>query len=262
MQRAIKLLDERPQVICNASLTDSCNIAHKPVGGVHRSVKTVSDGGWGEIQDEESPEKRDSTFGDGAPRPLLQLAPADHVAVQDTARGVRKPHLSLATALLLEVPANASKRAARPGRSDERVDPPARLRPNLGPGGAVVRVRVGRVVELVRPDRAGRVARKVARLVVVVLRIFVRDRGDGAHVRAEHSEQVDLLLALRVRHVDHAAVPFGAADVRQADARVARGPFDDRAARLEPVQDGKKENGVTESVTFFFSSPFLRFNVL
>jgi hypothetical protein len=44
--------------------------------------------------------------------------------------------------------------------------------------------------------------------------------------------------------------------VRQADARVARGPFDDRAAWLEPGEDGKKENGVTESVTVFFFLPF------
>ena len=166
--------------------------------------------------------------------------------MQDTARRVRKPHLSLAIAFLLEVPPNAGKGAARPSRSDERVDLAARLRPNLGAGGAIVRVRVGGVVELVRPDRARRGPRKVARLVVVVLRVFVGDRGDGAHVGAEHPQQVDLLLALRVRHVDHAAVPFGAADVRQADARVACGPFDDRAAWLEPVKrksvlKGRKE---------------------
>jgi hypothetical protein len=42
-------------------------------------------------------------------------------------------------------------------------------------------------------------------------------------------------LALRVWHVDHAAVSFCAADVRQADARVARCPFYDRAAWLKPV---------------------------
>ena len=134
--------------------------------------------------------------------------------MQDAAGRVREPHLRPAAAHLLQVPPDARKRAASPGRRDERIDGALRLRPNLGARRAVMRVRIGRVVELVRPDRAGRRARMVARLVVVVPRVVVRHRRHGAHVRAQHAQKVDLLLALRVGHVDHAAVAPRAADVR------------------------------------------------
>ena len=154
-----------------------------------------------------------STFSDRAPRPLIQLTPADHVAVQDAAGRVREPHLRPAAAHLLQVPPDARKRAAGPGRRDERVDGAPRLRPNFGARRAVMRVRVGRVVELIRPDRAGRRARVVPRLVVVVPRVVVRHRRHGAYVRAQHAQEIDLLLALRVRHVDHAVVAPRAADV-------------------------------------------------
>ena len=154
------------------------------------------------------------TFRDRASRPLLKLSPAGHIAVQDATWRVRQPHLRPPAAPLLQIPAHARERAARAGSGDERVDGAGRLRPDLRARRAVVRVRVGGVVELVGPDGATRGARKVARLVVVVPRVVVGHRGHGAHVGAEHAQQVDLLLALRVRHVDHAAVALGAADVR------------------------------------------------
>ena len=154
------------------------------------------------------------TFSDGPPRPLLQFTATSHVAVQHATRRVGKPHLRLARALLLQVPPHAGERAARAGRRDEPMNGAARLGPNLGGGGAIMRLRVGRIVKLVRPYRAARRERVIARLVVVVPRVLVGDRGHGTHVRAEHAQQVDLLLALRVGHVDHAAVAFSAADVR------------------------------------------------
>lgn len=59
-----------------------------------------------------------------------------------------------------------------------------------------MRVRVRGVVELVGPYGVGKVLGVVARLVVVVRGVLVCDGGDGAHVRAQHLQQVDLLLAL------------------------------------------------------------------
>ena len=153
--------------------------------------------------------------------------------MQHAARRVRKPHLRAPGALLLQIPPDARERPARPSARDERVDRALRLRPDLRARRAVVRLGVRGVVELVRPDCPGRRARIVPRLVVVVARVVVGHRGHGAHLGAQHPQQIYLLLALRVRHVDDAPVAPGAADVREADPRVPRGPFDDRAARLE-----------------------------
>ena len=154
--------------------------------------------------------------------------------MQDTTRRVRQPHLRLPTALLLQIPPNARERAAGPSSSNERIDSAGCLRPNLRACSPVMHVRVGRVIELVRPDRAGQRAGIVACLVVVVPRVFVRHCGNRPYIGAEHSQKVDLLLALSVRHVDHAAVSFGTADVRQADACVARCAFHYCSAWLEP----------------------------
>ena len=160
--------------------------------------------------------------------------------MQDAARRIRQPHLRLPSTLLLQILPHARERAARTSSRNEPIDDAGRLHPNLRARSPVVRVRIGGVIELVRPDRAAGPARIVARLVVVVPRVVVGHRGHGPHVGAEHAQQVDLLLALRVRHVDHAAVPFCAADVRQADARVARCAFHDCSARLEPNDPPKK----------------------
>jgi hypothetical protein len=150
--------------------------------------------------------------------------------VQDATRRVRQPHLRLATALLLQIPPNARERAASTSSSNERINSAGRLRPNFRARCPVMRVRVGGVVELVRPDRAGQRAGIVACLVVVVPCVFVRHSGHRSHIGAEHSQKVNLLLTLRVRHVDHAAVSFGTADVRQADTRVSCCAFHDCSA--------------------------------
>ena len=166
--------------------------------------------------------------------------------MQDATRRVRQPHLRLATALLLQIPPDARERAASTSSSNERINSAGRLCPNLRARGPVMRVRIGGVVELVRPDRAWQRAGKVARLVVVVPRVVVRHGGNRSYVGTEHSQKVDLLLTLRVWHVDHAGVAFGTADVRQADTRVARCAFHDCSAWLEPGGFGRprrQENG-------------------
>lgn len=62
----------------------------------------------------------------------------------------------------------------------------------------------------------------------------VRDwhRRHWPHIRTKHAQQVNLLLALRVGHVDHQLVAFRVADVREADASVAGSALDNRPARL------------------------------
>ena len=103
----------------------------------------------------------------------------------------------------------------------------------LGPGGLVVREAVGRVVKLVCPDGVRDGLCEARGLVVVVHRVGEGNGGHGTDIGTQHAEQVNLLLRLRVGHVDDALVPARTAHVRQADARVARGPFDNGPASLD-----------------------------
>ena len=107
--------------------------------------------------------------------------------MQDATRRVRQPHLRLPTALLLQIPPNARERAAGTSSSNKSINSAGRLRPNLRARSPVMHVRVGGVIELVRPDRTGRRAGIVACFVVVVPRIFVWDRGHRSYIGTEHS---------------------------------------------------------------------------
>ena len=91
---------------------------------------------------------------------------------------------------------------------------------------------VGQVVELVGPHRAG-LLRHPARDVHVVAGIAIRLGRHQAQIGADHAQEVDLLLALRLRHHDDAAIAARVADQREADAGVAGGALDDGAAGLQ-----------------------------
>src|SRR5690606_38352508 len=135
--------------------------------------------------------------------------------------------------LLLEENRRAGERAAGAGAGYERIDPPVRVAPDLRPGRLDVRLAVGAIVELVRPDRAVGFRREPARELLEVVRILVRHRGHRPHLGAERAQQVELLGRLRLGDHDHAAVAACVAHVREADAGVAGRALDDRAARAE-----------------------------
>lgn len=173
--------------------------------------------------------------------------------MQHAPRRIRQPHLRLPLSLLQQILSHARKRAARARRAHKGVERAARLRPDLGPGAAVVRARVRDVVELVRPHAVGQRLREGARLVVVVRGVLVGDGGHGVYFGAEHFEEVDFFLALTrgsgegeygvvakradlcVGHEDDAFVSSVAADVREANAGVACSAFHNRTSRLESV---------------------------
>ena len=118
-----------------------------------------------------------------------------------------------------------------PDAGDERVDA-RQLLQDLRPGRAAVHLGVGRIVELLRHEP------------VRVLGQQLLGAADGAvhalRVRGEHEpravgdQQRAPLLAHRVRHREHQAVALHRRDQRQADAGVAAGRLDDRAARPQP----------------------------
>lgn len=71
------------------------------------------------------------------------------------------------------------------------------------------------------------------RLVVVVLRVVERHRGDRVDLRAQKTQQINLALRLGVGHVDNEIVALGAADVGKANSRVTGRALDDGTAGLQ-----------------------------
>ena len=139
----------------------------------------------------------------------------------------------IAGVLLLEVAGRAGERAARAGAGHEVGDATSRLLPDLRAGGLGVRQRVVRVRVLVRPERVALAGEPLGDLVVA-RRIVGRHR-HRAHddLGAVGLQQRHLLGRHLVGHDEHAAVPALGGHDGEADARVAAGGFDDRAARLQ-----------------------------
>ena len=115
---------------------------------------------------------------------------------------------------------------------------PSVCRQISGPVEFDMRLPVGEIVELVRPDRAvGFALRQLlgeaAGKFLVVVRVAV---GDGRHfdqLGAEKRQRVLLLLALRVGDDDHGAEAERIADDGKPDTRIARSAFDDHAAGFQ-----------------------------
>src|SRR5207248_11354707 len=132
------------------------------------------------------------------------------------------------------VSAGPADGAAGADAGDEVGDRAVGLRPDLRAGGVVVRQRVVDVGVLVGLPAAGPLGRQPVGDVVVGLRMFRRNRGrtydDLGAVRLQH---VDLVERDLVGADEHAAIAALLRDDREADARVAAGRFDDRAAGLE-----------------------------
>jgi hypothetical protein len=155
------------------------------------------------------------------------------VAVQHAAGRVCEEGFHAAVAFLLEVARGACQRAAGARRAGEGVDLAGCLVPYLRPCGLDVCLAVCDVIELVCPDGIVKTVCVALGLVVVVLGVIKRDRGHRIHFRTQQAQQVYFPLRLGVGHVDDEVVAFGAADVGEAYACVARGAFDDGAPRLE-----------------------------
>ncbi|EFY98819.2 hypothetical protein MAA_05958 [Metarhizium robertsii ARSEF 23] len=170
---------------------------------------------------------------DTRPRPLNQLPPRANIRVQHAPRRIGQVAPHPAPRHVLQVPRDAGESARRARRARERVHAPRRLGPDLRPRRLNVCAPVGRVVKLVRPDSVVEGLGVPPRLVVVVVRVVKGHGRHGVHLGAEEAQQVDLALRLRVGHVDDEAVPAGAADVREPDARVAGGALDHGAPRAQ-----------------------------
>ena len=149
--------------------------------------------------------------------------------------------------------ANTSQGAARTRRADKSVKHAVCLLPNLRTGRTIVRIRIGGIIELVGPNRVGDAFCIVPRLVVIVLRVLVRDCGNGVYLRAQHAQEIYLLLTLAISlrfanpmhrgghdhkthlsiwHEDDAFISLGSAHMRETYTGVSGSPFDNSASWL------------------------------
>jgi hypothetical protein len=106
--------------------------------------------------------------------------------------------LRLAIALFFQILANTGEGATSTGCANETVNITLGLFPYFGPSRDIVRVRIGGIIELVCPYGILKLFGILLRLVVIVQRILVGDCRYWVHFGTEHSEKVDLLLALNI----------------------------------------------------------------
>ena len=133
--------------------------------------------------------------------------------------------------LRLQVFPGAGDRAAGTDARDEDIHITVGVLPDLGTGGQLVRLRVGRVDELSRNEAVRDLTRQFFRSgdgALHALRSFGQDE-----LRTVCLHELSALDAHRLRHGDDDPVASGRRDRRQTDARVAAGRLDDRAALFE-----------------------------
>src|SRR5258708_6532423 len=134
----------------------------------------------------------------------------------------------------LQVFSRAANGAAGAHAADEVRDLAFAVFPNLGTGGAVVRLGIHRVVVLIRIIRIGNLASEFFRYRIVAPGIFRLD-GGGANddFGAESFQEINFFFGLLVRGGKNTLVTANRRDQRQAHAGVAGSAFYNRAAGLE-----------------------------
>ena len=133
----------------------------------------------------------------------------------------------------LQIRRHAGERAAGAGGGAKGVDFSAGVVPDLRPRGFEVREPVGRVVELIGPDRVRKLRREPSGHFLILVRVAVGNGGYFAQLGAQGLDDLIFLGGLIIRHDDHASVSPRVADVGEPDAGVAGRPLHHRASRLE-----------------------------
>ena len=96
-----------------------------------------------------------------------------------------------------------------------------------------MRLAIRGVVELVGPQRIGRLFRDPAGRVHIMGRVRISSGRDQHQFSAKRLQRILFFAALRVGHHDDGAIALGIPDQRQTDSRITGRPLDDHAARCE-----------------------------
>ena len=102
-----------------------------------------------------------------------------------------------------------------------------------GPGTLVVRLRIGKIVELIHPYGVFKPLGMATSLLLIVHLVPVGHWWDKDHLRTEGAKQFDLLARLVVGHVDEAGVSACVAHMRQPYTCIACRALDHHAAGLQ-----------------------------
>ena len=167
------------------------------------------------------------------PLPVALQRAVAHVLVQAAAGRIGQHAAHRRAAATSGTRTRPAKRAAGAARGHEGIDAPAGLLPDLRARWCASARRGWRCCRTgwTRWRWAAAPARRRATFWYW-FGIAVRHRRHLVHLGAQHLEQLVFLRRLVVRHHDDAAIAARVAHVRQADAGVAGGAFDDGAAGL------------------------------
>src|SRR5262249_16030915 len=135
--------------------------------------------------------------------------------------------------LFLEVNAHAGKRAASADGCNESPDLTSGLVPDFWAGGAIMRVAISGVIELVRPEPASLFC-QATRDMIIIFRVLVRFFRHCFYLCADRWEQMDFLRRLIIRNHDNGAIPSSAPDHGKTDLSVAGSSLNDRCSWFKP----------------------------
>src|SRR5262245_45725343 len=98
-----------------------------------------------------------------------------------------------------------------------------------------MRVAIGGIIELVRPEPASLLC-ETTRDMVVIFRILVWFFRHRLYLRAERTEQMHFLGRLIIRNHNNSAIAFGSPNHGKPDPRVTGGSLNNGCARLKPAR--------------------------
>src|SRR5205823_7548881 len=103
------------------------------------------------------------------------------------------------------------------------------LFPDFRASAPIMRITIGRVIELVRPEPASLLC-QATRDMIVIFRILVWLFRHCLYLCAECTQQMHFLRRLMIRNHNHRAIASGAPDYGKTDSGVARSSLNDRCA--------------------------------
>src|SRR5262249_50087633 len=107
------------------------------------------------------------------------------------------------------------------------------LVPDFWAGGAIMRVAISGVIELVRPEPASLFC-QATRDMIIIFRVLVRFFRHCFYLCAERSQQMHFLRRLIIRNHDNGAIPSSAPDHGKTDPSVAGSSLNDRCSWFKP----------------------------
>ena len=195
--------------------------------------------------------RRNEVLADALDRPAARLRHLSglHVGGEHRADRIGENHRGLGRRLPHEPP-DPGQRAARADADHDGVHVVLHLAQNFRPGGGGMRLRIGRIGELIDEEGAGRASRDRLGDVLVIIGVALAHVGARRHhLGAERSRMQHLLARHLVGHHQERAIALAPADQSKAEPGIARGRLHDGAAGRQPaVGFGRLDHGARRPI--------------